>query len=901
MTSLIIIILFILLLLCIGYILYLKYFKKYTRERFAFMGVTVMSLLFSTLLLQIYSSQGYISAFVNTSNFLFSTKLSSYQTDWKDHLLTLLGFSYFMQFIYKLHKNWDGPISEIHYDRNRFHENSTMLQEAILQLKDFLSKEKKILPHKNNKEIKNFNIFASQEADKMPWHENVFELLTFNDAQYKIDLYNDYYRDEKCFITKYGLINNYIAILCLLDFPDDTTIRAFISFADSHKLKLSKYIIAVKNYEGSEICVNKFDKEITIRGENEMLDSLIDLTPYEQFIKEQFTSREIANGSGKTLKENYVHLQGKSDNEEPIGEIELYVANWLKETEGNKHLALLAEYGCGKSVVSLKMTYELLENRQQGSRIPILIELRGKSPRNLNVTEILSTWGAPYRIDAASLLKLHKAGKLLIIFEGFDEMDMIGDKEMRLNHFQRLWEFAISKSKIIITGRPNFFLDDKELKTNLGIYKPFESSHYCEAIYIEKFNLEQIKLALRNVDQNTKEQVLFILNESSNSNFYDLVSRPAILHLVAVIWKDRKLAELKENINSAIVISEFIKYSYARQSDKSNEFPLSEREREYFMLGIAVFMFSNAGGTNQIKKEDLENLILKLYKKFPEEITSFQSAIQPNRRPLKERMRDNNQAEDSVLTDVRSCGILVNDLARKDYFKFAHKSYLEYQASLYFVESLVQDKGDYNIIMNAITNSLNIVNSEFKHTEETIAFTSEILISKLKFMTPNEPHKVCKLLFIILYPYKFIRRHPYLATIFDLILVPKSPIIFLFILIIVSFFSVFIPYSHTGNEQYLLLNLAMRMSIIVPFVALMYYQTINRKKIIRRFNRMSIWLMCCKQLNISDKVILQVVPKFYLTMIRTDKFDRPLTLFISKLISLFSGRKNTGIDETNNT
>ncbi|MBK7222591.1 MAG: hypothetical protein IPH94_15125 [Saprospiraceae bacterium] len=63
------------------------------------------------------------------------------------------------------------------------------------------------------------------------------------------------------------------------------------------------------------------------------------------------------------------------------------------------------------------------------------------------MTEILSTWAANYRLDTASLLKLHKAGKLLIIFEGFDEMDMIGDREMRLNHFQRLWEFAISKSK----------------------------------------------------------------------------------------------------------------------------------------------------------------------------------------------------------------------------------------------------------------------------------------------------------------------------------------------------------------------------------------------------------------------------------------------------------------------
>lgn len=887
-TSIIIFVLLVIVLLCLLYIMYLIYFKKYTRERFAFMAVTVMVGLFSTLILQVYSSQGYVTAIINTSNFFFKTSISNYSTDIKDHLLTLIGLVLLMRFIFNLHKNWDGPISETLYNKLRFHENPTMLAEALIQLKDFLSKEKNIVPHIEGSKNKNYNIFTEYETDKMPWYENVYELLSFSDSQYKIDLIKDYYSAEKTFISKYGQTNQNIAILCTIDYPNDITIRNFVLFAKSQKLDFTKYIIAIKNYEGEIENIKKFDTDIAVRNEDEMLNSLIDFSSYSQFIKDLFTTKEITVGSNITIKDIYVHLNAKNDNNEQIGEIESYVTKWLNSNHDNKHLALLGEYGCGKSVLSLKITHELLQSKDKNTRIPILIELRGKSPRNLNVTEILSTWASNYRLDAASLLKLHKAGKLLIIFEGFDEMDMIGDREMRLNHFQRLWEFAIPKSKVIITGRPNFFLDDKELKMNLGIDKPFETSHYCEAIHLEKFNNEQIKLALRNIDKNTREQVIEILEKSTNSNFYDLISRPAILYLVAVIWKERKLSELKDKINSAIVISEFIKYSYSRQSTKNIQFPLTEKEREYFMLGIAVGMFWQTEFSNQLNKNDLENIILKLYKNFPSEITATENAIQPKRKTLKERMIDNNQAEETVLTDVRSCGILVNDLTRKDYFKFAHKSFLEYQASLYFVESVLQDKGDYNIMMNAITSSLDITVSGFKHSQETISFTSEILISKLDLTKSDDPHKVCRRLFSILYPNKLLGKHPFLAALFDMYLPTK---LFTYSFLVTTFL---FTYKFILGKQEDFFKMPFLVSIFMALSMIMLFSTFySRLKFRHTGRRTLIWLQCCEQLNISEKEIEKVVPKKYISYLSGEKSKDPFQMLMRRMLLPLLKEKET--------
>jgi len=91
------------------------------------------------------------------------------------------------------------------------------------------------------------------------------------------------------------------------------------------------------------------------------------------------------------------------------------------------------------------------------------MELRGKSPANLEPQELLGAWAQQYQLQASALMKLLIAGKLIIIFEGFDEMANISNAEARIAHFRSLWMFAFPKSKIIFTGRRNLFFEDKEL------------------------------------------------------------------------------------------------------------------------------------------------------------------------------------------------------------------------------------------------------------------------------------------------------------------------------------------------------------------------------------------------------------------------------------------------------
>lgn len=141
---------------------------------------------------------------------------------------------------------------------------------------------------------------------------------------------------------------------------------------------------------------------------------------------------------------------------------------WVNEP-GQRQLALLGEYGQGKSTTALMFAHHLVESSGgKPQRVPILIELRGKSPRNSTPEDIIAAWAYHYdRIVPKAVIKLIISGRAVIILEGFDEMSLSGDAYARYAHFATLWRFCYPKSKIVLTGRPNYFLDDRELKSLL--------------------------------------------------------------------------------------------------------------------------------------------------------------------------------------------------------------------------------------------------------------------------------------------------------------------------------------------------------------------------------------------------------------------------------------------------
>lgn len=894
--SITIILLFIIVLVLLGITAYLYFKKKHTRERFAFFSTITLSTIALLIIGSILSGQSVWGIVTYAINEIFGLSIPVKEPTPVEQLLALVVFYIMANTVRGIYRDWKSEVkTEREHEIVRKNLNFSLLSDFLIQSKDFFSKEELLKLYKPEERGNQYNFLGEVNRSKLPWAQNGTEILRLISNQYKIDTDRDWYYQQSCYISEFGKDRTPICVFCANDEPSEERLLSLLKFlrgVEDGKIKHVIALIECGNAEKTEFTQEGF--LVTKRYKKELLANLVDFSEYFERIDKRFNEDEVSLNTSTKLKDIYVPISGMSESDSShIKNVEEYLIEWVKGDNSNKHLAILGSYGQGKSVLALKLTLELIKRATK--RIPILIELRGKSPRNLDPLEILATWASNLGINPLSILKLHFEGRIILIFEGFDEMDLVGDAEMRLNHFRNLWEFAKTpKSKILITGRPNFFFDDIEQKEALGIYKPLSPDiPHCEAITLKEFSNEQIKLALRNTNVNTREGILKIISDKESSEyserFYELASRPSTLFLISSIWEEAKFSERKDKINSAIVIREFIQSAYERQGKKGNTNPLTVKEREYFMLGIAVGMMRKNGYSNQINKDKLNELVIALCNSFPENFGSTASAFETGRKPLKQRMKENEEiAKESILTDVRSCGILVKDFSKINHFKFAHKSFLEYLVSEYYVISLLQ-KNDpktemFYSISKAIENSTTI-----KESKETTDFISQLLAGEFFEEKDSSQEFLAKKIIKVLHKYKYISPNIQSFFVSNAVwlsyVISFSAMIAMMTVIYLFTFREKMIFGESIEPQIYLSTLITTIGMIITIIILrfstnlrnsaLYFEKGDEHSMDIGFPaKVKIWHLTCKELSIDDNILCKVVyPKFLKKINERDNFS----------------------------
>jgi len=257
------------------------------------------------------------------------------------------------------------------------------------------------------------------------------------------------------------------------------------------------------------------------------------------------------------------------------------------------------------------------------------------------------------------------------------------------------------------------------------------SGQLCEVLHLCHFNETKIKESLRWVDERAANEILIAAN--SNYQIFDIVARPALLFIVASLWGELRSLLLQGEITSAHVIDRFVIHSYARQQQKESELgfmTLTLTERRYFHEGLAVYMASR-GRTNQITAPDLRAAIERLYKAYPERAHISDAILLETDRPaLRIRYPDGDEAIESVLTDVRTHGILVNDLGQRGSFRFAHKSFYEMLAAKVQAHSMLNlEPAFYGAIKEAMDGVIDSVRTK---SPEILSFFSEFFFYQLR-------------------------------------------------------------------------------------------------------------------------------------------------------------------------
>lgn len=698
--------------------------KEYTRERFAFVASTAWFALATTVVASLTNKE---SLFDSLSK-LVTADRSVQPAGSSDRILVVLVLGIAAYIVLQIHKGWNGAVSVHQFERQRFHEPSSFLREASDEARRVVRRRAPFERHKQDDPPRVGSVIETPSGS-LAWHVQARDLLCLHNRGYEIQADGDWHSEARCWVGRNKNTGHAVAVRCSDASPTAPELEGFVAYlvqlAKGRRLPLqdAEIFAAVRDGEDAVHTVGGFKiRQVT---EERLLDDLVDFGDYFSQIKARVEKMPLPD-SFLTLSKVYVPSFIRNESGERLKpDLEEYLAKWLEEP-GQRHIALLGEYGQGKSTASLMFAHHLIEGaNRRPKRCPVVIELRGKSPQNLTPEQLLAVWAEPYGIAPRAVLKLLIAGRILLILEGFDEMAFVGDSTSRIAHFRTLWKLCYPNAKILITGRPNLFLDDKEMKTDLGIARGAASGGYCEAVHLEPFALDQIRTALRAHDDRTRSEIVELAR--NDEKFREIVARGSLLYVVSQLWLREKLSERKDEITSAFVMGLFIRHSYRRQVEKLDGLSfmtLNEGERGYFMSGVAAYMAATRL-PNQIQGDELFRAVRELYNPIPNSVSASSDGISTeDKKPLKARMEGIDDALTVVATDVRSCGILVTDQSAPGTFRFAHKSFMEYLVARVMSEEVTHTNREE---VGAIRSATHISVKDLVRSPEALSFFVEIL------------------------------------------------------------------------------------------------------------------------------------------------------------------------------
>lgn len=293
-------------------------------------------------------------------------------------------------------------------------------------------------------------------------------------------------------------------------------------------------------------------------------------------------------------------LLGKDVYAEDEGFTEGYLDSWLADNR-KEHVSILGEFGTGKTWLTLHYTWlmiqrytEAKQKRLPRPRIPILVHLRDFA-KSVNVDSLISDFFfRKHQVELkgvfSAFMQLNKMGKILLIFDGFDEMSDKVSKQKMIDNFWELASVIDGNSKVVLTCRSEHFPHIKEGRSLLRAELTQSTKHLTgrspqfEVLHLKKFDRQQIKRVLGFLATDSiVEKIL------SNEKIADLLSRPIMVDLIVDAIKE---IELDKPIDMSRIYLYAIKNKLNRDIEQTRTFT-SLADKVYFMCELSWWMLSN--------------------------------------------------------------------------------------------------------------------------------------------------------------------------------------------------------------------------------------------------------------------------------------------------------------------
>ncbi|MEL7071099.1 MAG: NACHT domain-containing protein [Cyanobacteria bacterium J06581_3] len=414
-------------------------------------------------------------------------------------------------------------------------------------------------------------------------------------------------------------------------------------------------------------------EEISCYTFDELIDEDADFSKYLDWLEADIRQRGVDVGylplacrkdelDAVSQRKIGVSTYGEED-----GWIDGYVDMWLDDP-AKEHLSVLGEFGTGKTWFALHYAWVALQRYRDAKRrgierprVPIVVPLRDYA-KAVSVESLFSE----FFFRKHEILKnysvfeqLNRMGKLLLIFDGFDEMAARVDRQAMIDNFWELARVVVPGAKAVLTCRTEHFPDaiqgrqllSAELESSTA--KLTGETPQFEVLELEKFEDEQIAALL---GQQASERTVRVVME--NSQLLDLARRPVMVELILEALPD---IEAGKPVDMARV------YLYAvtkkMERDISNERTFTSlADKLYFLCELSWEMLS----TDQMSLN---------YRAFPERLKEM----------FADRMKDEKEL-DHWRYDMMGQTMLIRN-SEGDYSP-AHRSLLEFFVAYKIVASL---------------------------------------------------------------------------------------------------------------------------------------------------------------------------------------------------------------------
>ena len=283
---------------------------------------------------------------------------------------------------------------------------------------------------------------------------------------------------------------------------------------------------------------------IALRTLDDLTRDLVDLEAEARAIRESWSGREAE----AFYVEPDVVLHGHARPGELIEARPLrqQVRRWLGDPSAPV-FALLGDFGAGKTTFcqSLAAEMALAAKDDPSARIPVLIDLRQTRTTHASLDGLLRAHldrrgiAAP----AAALRQRSRAGHLLLVFDGFDEMLGYAEPVQFAENLRQIIGAAEGDAKVLLTCRTNFFRDRPEELDLIGrvpasvlhpettpLWNLVSDEPGTQIGYLAPFRPEQIEAYVRRAAGDRADELLEAM--ARTHDLLDLGRVPYLLDLI---------------------------------------------------------------------------------------------------------------------------------------------------------------------------------------------------------------------------------------------------------------------------------------------------------------------------------------------------------------------------------